>query len=103
MLSAIRKILAYSVDFDPKQESGDCRTREAIRYNLQVIGAAAARLPEPTRALAPDIPWEEIVGFRNILVHEYFRVDLALVSQVISSDPPVLQAALLDLAIKLSV
>ncbi len=45
MLSAIRKILAYSVDFDPKQESGDCRTREAILYNLQVIGEAAARLP----------------------------------------------------------
>jgi len=47
--------------------------------HLQIIGEAARALPEDVRALAPEIPWSEIIGMRNILVHGYFDIDTDIV------------------------
>jgi uncharacterized protein with HEPN domain len=44
--------------------------------HLQIIGESASKLPEGVRNLAPDIPWHKIIGMRNILVHDYFAIDL---------------------------
>ena len=46
---------------------------------LQIIGEAARAIPEEVRALAPEIPWPQIAGMRNVLVHGYFEVDTDLV------------------------
>lgn len=51
------------------------KTSDAVLYNLVVIGEAAARIGEEARARAPEIPWASIVGLRNLVTHEYFRVD----------------------------
>ena len=40
--------------------------------HLQIIGEAAKAVPQHIRALAPDVPWQRIIGMRNILVHGYF-------------------------------
>jgi uncharacterized protein with HEPN domain len=53
----------------------DRKTVDAIVRNLQVIGEAARALPEQVRQQYPDIPWNNIVGMRSVLVHEYFGVD----------------------------
>ena len=50
---------------------------------LEIIGEAAKGLPEDLRAKYPDVPWRDIAGARDIMIHEYFRVDLR-------SDPSVL-------------
>jgi uncharacterized protein with HEPN domain len=47
--------------------------------NLQIIGKAARALPEDVRALAPEIPWQKIIGMRNVLVHGYFEIDADVV------------------------
>lgn len=57
------------------QDRGDL-TRDDILYdaalrNLQTLSEATQLLPDEKKALCPDIPWREISGFRNILVHNY--------------------------------
>lgn len=67
----------------------DRRTSDAVLYNLVVIGEAAARIGDETRARAPEIPWTRIVGLRNLVTHEYFRVDLEVIQDIVdaSLDP----------------
>jgi uncharacterized protein with HEPN domain len=46
-----------------------------VLRHIQIIGEAAAGITQETRMLAPDIPWGQIVGLRNALVHAYFNID----------------------------
>ncbi len=56
---------------------------DAVLRNLAVIGEAVRTIPGETRDLLPDIPWAAIAGLRNIVVHEYFRVDHELVLDIV--------------------
>ena len=56
--------------------------------HLQIIGEAARALPEHVRALAPEIPWQEIIGMRNVLVHGYFEIDTDVVWNAATRDVP---------------
>ena len=58
---------------------------------LSTIGEAAARLSDATRDGLPEIPWKEIIGFRNIAVHAYFSVDWRIVFVTVVDDLPVLK------------
>lgn len=56
-----------------------------------LIGEAATRLPEEIRNQTPDVPWEEIIGMRNIIAHGYFEVDLEVPWKTVRLDLPPLQ------------
>ena len=62
--------------------------------HIQIIGEAAAGITRDTRDLAPDIPWGQIVGMRNALVHAYFNIDWDAVWLVVIRDLPKLEPAL---------
>jgi len=62
-----------------------------IIHHIQIIGEAARALSESFRARHPQVPWPQIVGMRNILVHDYFGIDLEEVWTVVARDLPVLQ------------
>ena len=64
------------------------------RKALEIVGEAAAPVTEATRLSHPEIPWAEIVGLRNRLVHGYDVVDHGILSSVLTVDLPVLVAAL---------
>lgn len=59
---------------------------------LEIIGEAVKGLPSDFRAAHPDVPWREIAGARDVLIHEYFRVDLRMTWDMIHLDLPLLQA-----------
>jgi len=61
--------------------------------HLQIIGEAARALPEDVRALVPEIPWSEIIGMRNILVHGYFDIDTDIVWDAATRDVPAIKPA----------
>jgi uncharacterized protein with HEPN domain len=61
---------------------------------LEIVGEAAGRVPGEERARHPDIPWPEIVGLRNRLIHGYDSVDFDILWQIVSDDLPPLIAAL---------
>jgi len=62
--------------------------------HLQIIGEAARVIPEEIRALAPEIPWHQLAGMRNILVHGYFEIDTDLVWDAVARDVPALRPAI---------
>ena len=62
--------------------------------HLQIIGEAARTIPEEIRALAPEIPWPQIAGMRNVLVHGYFEIDTDLVWDAVTRDVPALKPAI---------
>jgi uncharacterized protein with HEPN domain len=61
----------------------DRKTSDAVLYNLVVIGEAAAQISDETRSRAPEIPWTKIVGLRNLIAHEYFRIDLDVIQAIV--------------------
>ncbi len=62
----------------------------AVVRLLEIVGEAAAGVSPQTRAFRPDVPWGEMVGLRNRLIHGYDAVDLDIVWQIVSKDLPVL-------------
>jgi len=62
--------------------------------SLEIVGEAAARLGEDTRSRYPEIPWQEIIGMRNRLVHTYFDIDNEQVWRTLTEDLPALIEAL---------
>lgn len=60
--------------------------RDALLFNLVIVGEAVKGLAEETRARHPDIPWKQIAGLRDLLTHEYFRIDLDEIDKVIKRD-----------------
>ena len=96
MIECINRVLEYC-------EGGELSFRQshliqdAVIRNLQTMAECNQRLSESTKAIASDVPWRAISGFRNIIVHDYLGVDLDMVWQVVSSDLPLLQAALLKI------
>ena len=59
--------------------------QDAIIRRLEIIGEASNRLPKEVIENYSEIPWRQIIGFRNVAIHEYFRVDLLLVWSLIES------------------
>ena len=66
----------------------DERTRFAIERLMEIIGEAAKQLSEPTRQLAPEIPWPKIIGQRHMLAHDYGRIDLLRLCSVATERIP---------------
>lgn len=58
---------------------------DAVLRNLAVIGEAVRTLPVETRDTIPEIPWASIAGLRNVVIHEYFRVDPGLIIDIIDN------------------
>ncbi|MGC9394644.1 MAG: DUF86 domain-containing protein [Anaerolineae bacterium] len=68
--------------------------QNAVMRPLEIIGEAAARISQETRDAHPEIPWAQIIGMRNRLAHEYFRVNLSVVWQTLQRDLVELSALL---------
>lgn len=63
----------------------------AVLQKLMVIGEAAARLPKEFTQRFPEVPWLDIIGFRNIAVHEYFAIRWDIVWVAATEEVPVLK------------
>lgn len=69
--------------------------------HIQIIGESAANVSQEARSLAVDIPWGQIVGMRNALVHAYFNVDWPALWNVVAHEIPPLKASIESLLKKL--
>jgi uncharacterized protein with HEPN domain len=90
VLIAARKVLRYVEDISWDLFKNDDRTQDAVARNLQIIGEAARKISEEFQREHPEIPWEEIRGMRNRLVHEYSRINLEKIWETVRDDIPVL-------------
>lgn len=71
--------------------------RDAILYNLVIVGEAVKGLDTGTTARRPEIPWGQVAGLRDLLTHEYFRIDMTEIDKIIEHDLGPLEAAINDL------
>src|SRR4030067_1226835 len=83
ILEAIQQIRTYLADQDEEAFKKDRKTQDAVIRNLEVIGEAAGKLPSQIQKDEPEIDWRKITGLRNILIHEYFGINLPIVWDVV--------------------
>ena len=88
MLDYARKAVSASQGRAREDLDDDVILAAALERFLEVIGEAAGKVSAPTRASLPEVPWLEIVGMRNRLVHGYAAVDHDIVWVVVRSDLP---------------
>jgi uncharacterized protein with HEPN domain len=89
VIDSIDAIQRYTVD-GRDAFFADPKTQDAVIRNIEVIGQAVKGISDQTRSLEPAVPWRQIAGMRDKLIHEYFGVDLALVWDVVERELPVL-------------
>ncbi len=93
VLVAIERCQRYVVALSGDADLVDM-AEDAIERNLQIVGEAVTHLPERITSAHPEIEWTQIRGFRNILVHQYFGVDVEIVRDVVQTHlPPLADAA----------
>ena len=86
---AIRTIRTHA-----KRPADDDLRRDALLYNLLILGEAVKALSEATKARRPETRWRQIAGLRDLLAHEYYRIDIAEIDKIIKNDLPALNTAI---------
>jgi uncharacterized protein with HEPN domain len=94
MLESLEKIERYATELTFERFARDDRTVDAVVRNLEVIGEAARQIPSEVRERYPEVPWRRVIGLRNVVVHEYFAVDVEIVWTVVRQSLPELKEAL---------
>ncbi len=79
----------------------DRKTIDAVIRNIEIIGEAASHLPDEFKELHIDIPWYQMKGMRNMLIHEYFGVDIDVLWKTIQEDLPVLKIKIQKLLLQI--
>ena len=70
----------------------DIKTQDAVIRNIEIIGEAAKNISEDFKNRYPDIPWKNLTGARDKLIHHYFGINLEVVWYIIKDDlPPLLE------------
>jgi uncharacterized protein with HEPN domain len=88
-IGAIHEHLARVDGSSPPMD--DDLLHDALLFQFVVIGEAVKHLSQETRESAPEIPWSDVAGLRDLIAHEYFHVDIRRVLEVVERDLPPLE------------
>ena len=100
MRDCLDRILEYT-NADRTRFDASRLVQDAVIRNLQTLAESSQRLSSEIKGTEPQIPWRELAGFRNVLVHGYLGVDLGAVWLVVEQDLPALNEALNRMATQL--
>lgn len=88
ILEAIGNVQSYVQHMTFDEFASDMKTVKAAAFEIAVIGEATTHVPEEIKARFPDIPWSKMASMRNVIIHEYFRVDVQILWQTIVENLP---------------
>jgi uncharacterized protein with HEPN domain len=88
MLQSAQRALDYASGLSENQFMADNLRQDAILRQLTILGEASKKISNELRTAHPDIPWRKVAGFRDVVVHDYFGVDLKEVWRIIRDDLP---------------
>lgn len=97
VLDAIAEIREFTDEITFEEFQTDRKTIRAVLYDLAIIGEAVRSIPPEIEASHPEIPWDDVRGMRNIVIHEYFQVNLSIIWQTLQEDLVLLESSLCQL------
>lgn len=86
ILEAARLATDYVAGKSRAEFLRDVQCQDAVIRRLEIIGEAARKISEETRGIYPELPWDDMAGMRNFLIHEYGGIDLGIVWDTVQLD-----------------
>lgn len=90
ILDAVEKIERFTSGMDYEEFADDPKTVDAVLRNFEVIGEAVKNVPEDVQQEYSDVPWSEMAGMRDQLIHGYATIELEIVWSTIQEEIPTL-------------
>jgi uncharacterized protein with HEPN domain len=97
MLDAAREAISFSIGHTRSDLDGNRMLVLSLVKCIEIVGEAATRISQETQRQAPEIPWQDIMGMRNRLIHAYYDIDLDRVWDTVLDDLPPLVSELEEL------
>lgn len=91
---SVRRILAATQGMHLSDFESNVIVQDAVVRNFEVIGEATKNLSGAFMSAHPSIDWKGMAGFRDVLIHSYFGIDLGVVWQIVQNDLPILERQL---------
>ncbi len=86
ILESINHIQSFIKGVSEDEFYKNVEKQDAVLRRLEIIGEAVKHLPDDIRNMHPDVPWRQIAGMRDIIIHEYFGVTLGMIWVVVKED-----------------
>ena len=86
ILKSIAMIEQYTQAIDEQDFLADTQVQDAVLRRLEIMGEAVKNIPQALRDRYPNIPWKKIAGLRDVLIHEYFGVNIRRTWKVAKQD-----------------
>lgn len=94
ILESIERIESYLSNITYEEFLKDTKTQDAVIRNLEILGEASRQIDTDTQKMMQDIDWSGMIGMRNLLSHQYFRTDRAIVWETCHHDIRILKEQL---------
>lgn len=94
IIEAAKRALSYLEGKTKEVFLNDYQCQDATIRCLEIIGEAAKRISDETHDIYSDLPWADMIGMRNVMIHQYDSIDLFVVWETVKTDLPVIVNAL---------
>jgi uncharacterized protein with HEPN domain len=94
ILAAVDRIQQYTQAISETDFLNNFMVQDAVIRNLEIVGEASKKVSVAVKEKHPEIPWRQMAGLRDKLIHDYFGIDLPAVWNVVESNLPILKTQL---------
>lgn len=94
ILDAVKQIDSYMRGVTEQDFANDHMRQDAVMLQIQIIGEAARNISDEFQEQHGEIPWSQIIGMRNKIVHDYFEIDVTKIWDTAKNDIPQLKKAI---------